>query len=270
MSEAGRRLRGAVWVALVLAFVALPVRAALFDDEEARRRIADTQVRLTNVQNQLEARLAAIEGQLKNQGLVDLLSHVEQLKTDVARLRGQIEVLINEQDQLQKRQRDLYIDLDSRLRRLEGGPGANVPPASGRAPGVPSAAASPGAAAPQPLALRRASRRLLPPARPTPGSSSAPTTSRSINSRRPTIPGPSRASTRSSRPIPRARWRRQPTTGSAIRSSRSGTIRGLSPRSGSSSSPFRAMQKSPTRCSISPRASSKWAMPRRRGARSRN
>ena len=101
MNEAGELFGACVVAALVVAFVALPARAALFDDEEARRRIADTQVRLTNVQNQLEARLAAIEGQLKNQGLVDLLSHVEQLKTDVARLRGQIEVLINEQDQLQ-------------------------------------------------------------------------------------------------------------------------------------------------------------------------
>ena len=64
-------------------------------------------MRLTKVQNQLEARLTAIELQLKNQGLVDLLTQVEQLKTDVARLRGQIEVMLNEQDQLQKRQRDL-------------------------------------------------------------------------------------------------------------------------------------------------------------------
>jgi len=145
------RLRDVAWAALVAAFVALPARAALFDDEEARRRIADTQVRLTNVQNQLEARLTAIEAQLKSQGLVDLFTQVEQLKTDVARLRGQIEVMLNEQDQLQKRQRDLYIDLDSRLRRLEGGPGANVPPASGGVSGVPSAAASPGIA-PQPPA----------------------------------------------------------------------------------------------------------------------
>jgi len=168
MIEAGELFPRVVYAVLFMAFAALPARAALFDDEEARRRIADTQVRLTNVQNQLEARLAAIEGQLKNQGLVDLLSHVEQLKTDVARLRGQIEVLINEQDQLQKRQRDLYIDLDSRLRRLEGGPGANVPPASGSAPGVPSAAASPGTAAPQPPAA--AASLAAPPAAGTPDS----------------------------------------------------------------------------------------------------
>ena len=130
--------------------VALPARAALWDDEEARRRIEQTNLRVAQVQKQLEDRIGALELQLKNQGLVELFGQVEQMKVDVARLRGQIEVLNHEQEQLQKRQRDLYIDLDSRLRRLEGGPGANVPlaAAGGPAPG-PVAAAPP---APGPVA----------------------------------------------------------------------------------------------------------------------
>src|SRR4029453_5455435 len=78
--------------------------------------------RVTQVQRQLEDRIAALETQLKSQGLVELFSQVEQLKSDVAKLRGQIEVLIYEQEQQQKRQRDLYVDLDSRMRKLEAGP----------------------------------------------------------------------------------------------------------------------------------------------------
>jgi tol-pal system protein YbgF len=150
------RLGAAALVAVWL--VALPARAALWDDEEARRRIEQTNLRVAQVQKQLEDRIAALELQLKNQGLVELFGQVEQLKTDVARLRGQIEVLNHESEQTQKRQRDLYIDLDSRLRRLEGGPGANVPPAASGAPGSgPAAAASPpvnpaGAATPAPVA----------------------------------------------------------------------------------------------------------------------
>ena len=124
-------------------FVALPARAALFDDDEARRRIEQTNLRLAQVQKQIEDRLAAIELQLKNQGLVELFGQVEQLKSEVARLRGQIEVLNNESEQTQKRQRDLYIDLDSRLRRLEGGPGANAPPRGSGAPAPGPAAAAP-------------------------------------------------------------------------------------------------------------------------------
>jgi tol-pal system protein YbgF len=117
-----------------MTFIALPARAALFDDDEARRRIEQTNLRLAQVQKQIEDRLASLELQLKNQGLVELFGQVEQLKSDVAKLRGQIEVLNNESEQTQKRQRDLYIDLDSRLRRLEGGPGANTPPAAAAPP----------------------------------------------------------------------------------------------------------------------------------------
>jgi tol-pal system protein YbgF len=133
-----RPFRWVMWTvlaaALVAAFATVPARAALFDDEEARRRIEQTNLRLAQVQKQIEDRLASIEQQLKNQGLVELFTQVEQLKNDVARLRGQIEVLNNDSEQTQKRQRDLYIDLDSRLRRLEGGPGANAPLSAAPAP----------------------------------------------------------------------------------------------------------------------------------------
>ena len=157
-----RRMAWAVLAAaLVAAFFVVPARAALFDDEEARRRVEQTNLRLAQVQKQIEDRLAAIEVQLKNQGLVELFTQVEQLKSDVARLRGQIEVLTNESEQTQKRQRDLYIDLDSRLRRLEGGPGANVPLTGAPVPG-PVAAAPP---APGPASVASAPS-VAPPASP--------------------------------------------------------------------------------------------------------
>jgi tol-pal system protein YbgF len=135
---------------LVASLAAVPVRAALFDDEEARKRIEATSQRLTQVQAQLEGRITALETQLKSQGLVDLFNQVEQIKADIARLRGQIEVLTHEIDEAQKRQRDLYVDLDSRLRKLEGGPAAAAP-AGAAAPAVaPPAAAAGSAAGPAP------------------------------------------------------------------------------------------------------------------------
>jgi tol-pal system protein YbgF len=131
--------------------IALPAHGALFDDDEARKRIEATNQRLAQIQRQLEERMTALEGQLKSQGLVELFSQLEQIKADVSRLRGQIEVLTYEQDQQQKRQRDLYIDLDSRLRKIEGNPaGAGAAPSapapSGSLPPVapPVASASPG------------------------------------------------------------------------------------------------------------------------------
>ena len=117
----------AAFVTLVLLACAHSAHAALFDDDEARKRIANTNTRLDQIQTELETRLTALEQQLKNQGL-DLLREVEGIKSDVARIRGQIEVLVYELGESQKRQRDLYVDLDSRMRKLEAGPGAATAP----------------------------------------------------------------------------------------------------------------------------------------------
>ena len=126
-------------LALLTLLLALPARAALFDDDEARKRIEATNQRLNQIQQQLDGRISALEQQLKSQGLVELFNQVEQLKSDMARLRGQIEVLTYEQDQQQKRQKDLYVDLDTRLRKLEGGAGS----AATEAPPPPAAAVNP-------------------------------------------------------------------------------------------------------------------------------
>lgn len=131
------------------ALFAHAAHAALFDDDEARRRIEQTNTRLAAVQKQLDDRVAALEAQMKSQGLMDLFREVEAIKADVAKLRGQFEVLAHEQEQAQKRQRDLYVDLDSRLRKLESAPGpAAAAPAAPVAPPAPApaaAAAVPGA-----------------------------------------------------------------------------------------------------------------------------
>ncbi len=143
--------------ALALVCAAPAVHACLFDDEEARKQIAATSARLDKVQKDLEARLAALEQQAKNQSL-DLLRDLEAIKADVARIRGQIEVLTYELAEAQKRQRDLYVDLDSRMRKLEGGPSAaGAAPAAdpATAPAIanaPAAAPAAPAAAP-PLAV---------------------------------------------------------------------------------------------------------------------
>ncbi|GIK86783.1 MAG: hypothetical protein BroJett026_22640 [Betaproteobacteria bacterium] len=116
------------WAAAV-ALAALSQQAhALFDDEEARRRIADTNARLAEVQRKLEERIGAMEAQLRSGGLVELANQIELLKADLAKLRGQIEVLTHELGEAQKRQRDLYVDLDSRMRRIENAQAAAAQP----------------------------------------------------------------------------------------------------------------------------------------------
>ena len=85
--------RVAACALLLASMVALPARAALFDDDEARKRIEATNQRLNQIQRTLEERMTALENQLKSQGLVELFSQLEQIKADIARLRGQVEVL---------------------------------------------------------------------------------------------------------------------------------------------------------------------------------
>ncbi|MGA8032451.1 MAG: YbgF trimerization domain-containing protein, partial [Casimicrobiaceae bacterium] len=129
--------RAAFVAVALLATVAHAAHAAFFQDDEARQRIDATNQRLGQLQQQIESRLTAVEQQLKGQGLADLANQVEVLQSDIAKLRGQVEVLTYELDQAQKRQRDLYVDLDTRLRKLEapgaapaaGGGDASAPPA---------------------------------------------------------------------------------------------------------------------------------------------
>jgi len=132
----GHGVRWALTVAaLAFAAGAQVAHAALFDDEEARKRIVITNERIDRLQKDLDARLSAVEQQAKNQGL-DLFGQLEQIKADLARIRGQIEVLTHELTEAQKRQRDLYVDLDSRMRKLE------TMPAQGAAPAPADAAAA--------------------------------------------------------------------------------------------------------------------------------
>ena len=108
-----------VLAGLVLFMVTQVAHAALFDDEEARKRIDATNQRLSAMQRQIDDRLLLLEQQAKSGGLADLATQIQLLQGDMAKLRGQIEVVTYELEQSQKRQRDLYVDLDTRLRKME-------------------------------------------------------------------------------------------------------------------------------------------------------
>ena len=66
-------------------------------------------------------KLAQAESSPSNRGVLQLLNQVEALNGELNRLRGQMEVLSNDVTNAQKRQRDMYVDLDTRLRRIEQG-----------------------------------------------------------------------------------------------------------------------------------------------------
>ncbi len=90
----------------------------------------------------LAERVAQLEAQNQGQGgaqsAVDLLNRIDELQSEVQSLRGLVERQTFEMEELKKRGRDQYVDLDSRISRLEGDPG-NTPPAAD-----PSAPIAPG------------------------------------------------------------------------------------------------------------------------------
>lgn len=96
---------------------------AFFDDKEARRQIADLQINA-------EARF---DQQARAQ--LELSAQIQRQAEEIARLRGQIETLTHELEQSRKRQQDFYLDLDSRLRKLEPQQVADSAAATDRLPG---------------------------------------------------------------------------------------------------------------------------------------
>lgn len=68
----------------------------------------------------LDQRLQRVERVL-DQSLLELLQEVESLKRDIRRLRGELESQANVIENLQKTNRELYLDTDERLSQLERG-----------------------------------------------------------------------------------------------------------------------------------------------------
>lgn len=144
-----------LWQVMAIAAAILfagAARAGLFSDDEAHRKIANLQSQVSQMATQiqaLEARVASLEAAVRGQGMVDLLSQIDGMRADISKLRGQLEVDSHEIDDISKRQKDLYGDLDSRLRRIEqpssgsGGPGYGVPPGAGPAPVQPPVSSGP-------------------------------------------------------------------------------------------------------------------------------
>lgn len=139
-------------LALILLAASHTAAAGLFSDDEAHKRIEALQQENQQLQQKLKAmdeRVTKLDATLRSQGLLDLLQSVEAMKNDMAKLRGQIEVNTYNIDTTQKRQKDLYVDLDNRLRKLErvDGPAPSATPAPGAspAPATPAVASDPAA-----------------------------------------------------------------------------------------------------------------------------
>jgi tol-pal system protein YbgF len=117
-----RRLATALFL-LATALCAARPAYALFEDDEARKRIDRLRSEVAENQRKVDDRLKAIDAAVSSASdrsvLIDMSSQLEALRNEMARMRGQLEVLTNQAEVADRRQKDLYLDIDTRLRKLE-------------------------------------------------------------------------------------------------------------------------------------------------------
>jgi tol-pal system protein YbgF len=127
------RLARAGTLALAVLLGAAPMAAAaVFDDDIARARIQELRQRFEAYQKSMEERLARIEASGGDRrAVLDLAGQIDAMRGDLAKMRGHVEVLLHQLENSDKRQKDLYVDIDTRLRKLEQvkeGPAAAAKP----------------------------------------------------------------------------------------------------------------------------------------------
>ena len=144
-----------------LCVVAGQACAGLFNDDEARQQIKQVETRVSGLEEadrkQAEAgRQQAETDKQQTRTMLDLQSQIENLNVELRNLRGQMEELGHGLQDADKRQKDFYIDLDTRLRHFEAAEAAAPPPQPAPAPLASLAVESAVPATDDPAAANRA------------------------------------------------------------------------------------------------------------------
>ena len=112
-------------VLLLLALcIAIPAHAGLFSDDDARKQIRQLEERVLKLEGdalKLESDILKLNGgaDRQNKSLMDLQGQIEVLNNEIRNLRGQNEELARGLQNAEKREKDFYVDLDTRLRHFE-------------------------------------------------------------------------------------------------------------------------------------------------------
>lgn len=98
------------------AWLPLQAQAGILSDDEARKAILDLRAKVDTLSRELNSR---IDTKADKSAALEMVNRNEEMMAEIAKLRGQLEVLGNEISTTQKRQKDFYTDLDARMRKLE-------------------------------------------------------------------------------------------------------------------------------------------------------
>lgn len=111
-----------LWVFLCLCAASGQAAAGLFADDDARKQVKQLEARTVKLEQALQA--AEADKKQSVRAMLDLQMQLEAVNTELRRLQGQNEELVHNLQDAEKRQKDFYVDLDTRLRRVESGGGA--------------------------------------------------------------------------------------------------------------------------------------------------
>lgn len=106
-------------------FVTVSAQAGLFSDDDARKQIQQLDERVTKQTQQSDDRTAKLEeaSQSQTKSILDLQGQIDALNAVIRALQGQNEELKHGLQAAEKREKDFYVDLDTRLRKLESSAG---------------------------------------------------------------------------------------------------------------------------------------------------
>ena len=125
MTAVRNRFVPLVLLASVVAALSFPARAALFEDDEARKAILDLRAKQQQNDDATRARLDKLTGVVQDQldplrrSVLDLNSQIDALRGEIAKLRGQNEQLARDLADTQRKVADQSQALDTRLKPLE-------------------------------------------------------------------------------------------------------------------------------------------------------
>lgn len=111
---------------LLSLLVATSAQAGLFSDDEARQQVQQLEGRVLKIEQELEQKLEQKLGQKleennkqQTRSMLDLQGQIDALNTELRKLRGLNEELSRGLQDAEKREKDFYVDLDTRLRHFE-------------------------------------------------------------------------------------------------------------------------------------------------------
>jgi len=140
------RNRRSMFTNTALASVMVSIAVCTVQGVDAREPAPVIEAAAQPASNSLEKRLEIVEKRLDSQAMMEVLTRLDKMQQEMQNLVGQMEVLNHDLDNIKKRQRDLYVDIDRRITQVEqktaelakAQPAAGMAAPSGGSPGMPS------------------------------------------------------------------------------------------------------------------------------------